>query len=276
MSVGSCARVLVLAAAAVVALSGCSSRPLGSQDSIYGNSEPSYDPAVRSPHLLPGPPGLAESPSQAPPPSANPTRAATGPDRPITSVDQPARPRLVQAWIDGQPATASLGAKTVRVESAVSRQPTLRFQMDRRMGQLRGATLQIFRVARGQPDIATGICISEPGDNSLLVPDRPIDLAAISALVAKAAASHSGQPGRINCVRIAPNRPEPVREILLDAGADYEIQFLVSGSRMVDSLAVRVRIAAPPSSQPDRPATAPANPDVVDPSHLPNGVVVPK
>lgn len=252
--------ILSIVTAVAAALPGCrwmGSRPIDSQDSIYKGQDRPADPAVRSPYLGVGTPGRAVSPEQVPQPGT-PIRADMPKEPLYASVDVPASQPTVQAWVDGQSPVQAVGNRIIRIAQPVSRQPKLRFEIDAKLGQFRGATIQIYRLIAGQPDIATGLRVSEDGEPILLTPGSQIDLGQLT--------------GSLVCRRTASN--EQVRNVELEPGADYEIHFLVSGSKRAGSVAVRVRtIPLPGTSQPDDTSGTPSQPGQTG---LPPGVVIPK
>jgi hypothetical protein len=245
----------------LTALPGCHSRPLDSQEAMDRNDYSRPDPAIRFPYTGVGAPGQAESPQQEPPPGTSMLiRPATQPT--FRSID-PADPNLlVRAWVDGLPPTEAVSGNIVRIRPAISRQPKLRFEMDARLGPFRAASIQIYRVVKNQPDGASCISLAEDGDYTILLPGKEIDLARLKG---------------VTCRRMATG--ETLKQVELDVGCDYEIQFLISGSRKAGPLAVRIHTAPPlaavPGTQPDNTAR-PAHPDEPDPSHLPPGVTIPK
>jgi len=260
---------LVFCLLLTLTLPGCqwfvTNRPMNSQDSIYKSDDRPRDPALWSPHLALGAPGQAESPWQEPP-AGKPLRVNTQPDRTYPSIDPANTNQLVRAWIDGYPPTEAIGGRTVRIRQPISRQPRLKFELEAALGQFRGAAIQIYRVVRDQPDIPSGIRLAEDVEYSVLAPGKEIDLAQLKGAT---------------CRRLATG--ETVKRFELDLATEYEVHFLVSGSRKASSLAVRVRTAAPataagPASRPagEGSTGSPGSPDEVDPSHLPSGVTIPK
>ncbi|MDD4891703.1 MAG: hypothetical protein PHU85_17430, partial [Phycisphaerae bacterium] len=112
----------------------------------------------------------------------------------------------------------------------------------------------------------SGVRFQEDGEYTILVPGKEIDLAKAAATTAR---------------RIADTLPLTTFELAVDT--EYEIQFLVSGSKRPAVLAVRVRTAKPPvATQPEVTPTKPPDyttphlpPDDTTP-HLPPGVVIPR
>lgn len=238
------------------ALPAC--RPVSSLDTIYRDAGTDPDPAYRNPYLGVDGPARADSPIQTPPPvSPHLARPATQPT--FQTADVPAGHLPLLAWIDDQPVMQMVGRTTARVAQPVGQRPIVQFKLPDALGEFRGSAIQVYRVIAGQPEIASGLRWQEDGTPRWLLPGRAIDL---SSAVALARQTTTGRP---------------IARFELAEASEYEIQFLVSGSRRTVVLAVRVRTAIPPTSQPDAPAaTQPADPDAVDPTRLPPGVIVPK
>lgn len=200
--------------------------PAVSQDSIYRDADQPADPAIGRPYLGVGGPGSADSTSQEPAASTQPAGLAVPTGQTWQSVDRPEQP-LAWAWIDSQPADKPLAGKTFAVAQPVSSQPTIRFETDPGLGRFRGAAIQVYRLSAGRIDPDSGIRISELDGSAILAPGKEIVI---------------GRP-RPGVVFRKQSDGQPAGRFELAPGGEYEIQLLITGSRLAEAVGFRVKIA---------------------------------
>jgi len=244
---------------AAAMLAGC--RPRTSQESIYRDAERDPDPAFTAPYLDPGPPATAETSvaraiaeNPLPPPQPPP------PERPAyQSADPPDPDPLIRVWVEGRQPAAALDRKTMVLSDPVTLRPTVRFEMDPRMGTFRSAVIEVYPVVDGRTDRTAGVRLNEALD-----PDRPIEQSSL----APGKEIDLVRPGKdVTIRRVVGGQPADPFALAADSG--YEIQVIVGGNRWAGVMAVRVYTAPPPTSQPAEPSAPPEGPS------LPPGVIVP-
>ena len=243
----------VLTASAWLATAGC--EPLTSNESIFRDVDREPDPAIKTPYLERNVPGREEVTSRPADPFAKPAPLIPPPPTATAArlENLPAEQPAVRAWIDGHQGQTVVGSRTLRVLPPVSTTPTVRFELEARLGEFRSAAIQVYKVIDNRVDLATGLRIKEDGDNAALVPKRDIYLA---------------KPGGRTAIRHIVGGAT-LDELSLQPGQEYEVQFLIGGTKTADALALRIITAIPPTSQPaDGPTTRPTGPA------LPPGVIV--